>query len=224
MTELALFDLDHTLIPFDSSQEWGRYMMQQDMAPEGFAARLDQFQEDYVAGTLDMDAYLRYFAAPLANYSRAELDQWHERFMDAVVRPQITPEARQLVQQHLDAGHLCGIVTATIDFVTRPIAREFGVAHLLAITLETRNGQEDGAYTGGWVGIPTFREGKVTRSEMWLQDMGLNWDSFAAIHFYSDSMNDLPLLRHASHPVATNPDARLKTLAEQEGWPIIQLF
>lgn len=223
--KLALFDLDHTLLPLDSSQAWGHFMARHGLVDGAeFLRQLDWHQEEYVAGRLDMDAYIRMMAEPLTRLSRAELDDWHRRFMDEVVEPAITPAARQLVEQHRAAGDLCCIITATIDFITRPIAKALGIDHLLAIDLATEGGDPAGRYTGTSVGVPTFREGKVIRAEQWLQQQGQRWSDFETSHFYSDSYNDMPLLQLVSHPVAANPDERLQRHASEQGWPILHLF
>jgi HAD superfamily hydrolase (TIGR01490 family) len=150
----------------------------------------------------------------------ATLAAWHARFMDEVIRPQIRPQARALVARHLDAGALTALVTATNDFVTAPIAREFGIEHLIATCAE-----HDGhGYTGRIAGTPAFRDGKVVRTDAWLAGLGLAWDRFAVSHFYSDSVNDIPLMERVGSPVATNPDARLRAHAQARGWPILELF
>jgi HAD superfamily hydrolase (TIGR01490 family) len=141
--------------------------------------------------------------------------------MDEVVVPRITPQAKDLVRQHQDAGDEVLIVTATNEFVTRPIADAFGVTHLIAIDLEH---DAHGLPTGRIQGVPSFREGKVTRVEQWLTQRRLTWADVAHSTFYSDSINDLPLLERVSHPVATQPDERLRAVAETRGWPILNLF
>lgn len=222
---LVLFDLDHTLLPFDSSQEWGHFMARHRLVDDDtFAERLDWFQDEYVAGRLDMNAYLRYLAGALATLPRKELNRWHGEFMREVVEPAIASNVRELVSRHLQAGDLCCIVTATVDFVTRPIAGALGIDHLLAIELETIGDPQEGDYTGAWIGVPTFREGKITRTEQWLAGMDKTLSSFPKSYFYSDSMNDVPLMERVTHPVATNPDPRLRQLATERGWPVLELF
>ena len=144
----------------------------------------------------------------------------HSRYMDEVIRPRILPQALDLVRGHQRAGDTVMIVTATNEFVTRPIAQAFGVSELIAVELE-RNAH--GWITGEIRGTPSFREGKVTRVEQWLAARGLAWGD-VEMSFYSDSMNDLPLLEKAQHPVATNPDARLRQWALQRGWKVLDLF
>ena len=222
MRKLALFDLDNTLIPFDSDHAFGQYVADLGWVDaELHRQQNEAFYRQYKAGTLDLGAYLRFALQPLAGRDLAELHAAHAAFMRDVVLPQMQPAAQALVNRHKAAGDLCCIVTATNTFVTRPIADAFGVEHLIGVELE-RDAQ--GRYTGNWVGTPSFREGKITRTEQWLASQGLGWDDFGQIWFYSDSINDRPLLEHATHPVVVHPDPLLATLAEQKGWPTLQLF
>lgn len=219
---LALFDLDHTLIPLDSDHSWGQFTVQlgwRDAADFGRAN--DHYYQQYKAGTLDIHDYIRFTTAALRERGLVAATQAHERFMAEVVRPGIRPAALKLLQRHRDAGDELVIVTATNEFVTRPIAQALGVEHLIAIELE-RDAQ--GLPTGDIRGVPSFREGKVARVEQWLSDRGLSWQQVGQVAFYSDSINDLPLLERATHPVATNPDERLKAIAHERGWPILELF
>jgi HAD superfamily hydrolase (TIGR01490 family) len=218
--ELALFDLDNTLLAGDSDYEWAQFLIDRGVLDRAtYEAENDRFFAQYQAGTLDIYEFLDFQLAPLARYPRAQLDAWHAEFMDAKIRPMIGAPARRLVARHLDAGSLCAIVTATNSFVTGPIAREFGVAHLIATEPETHAG----AYTGKVTGIPSFRTGKVARLEQWLGGLGRPLASFSGSWFYSDSHNDLPLLEQVRHPVAVDPDERLRGLATARGWPIISL-
>jgi HAD superfamily hydrolase (TIGR01490 family) len=218
--ELVLFDLDNTLLAGDSDYEWAQFLIDRGVLDRAaYEAENDRFFAQYKAGTLDIGEFLAFQLAPLARYPRARLDAWHAEFMDAKIRPMIGAPARDLVARHRDAGHLCAIVTATNSFVTAPIAREFGVPHLIATEPEARG---DG-YTGGVAGVPAFREGKVERLEQWLSALGRPLASFAASWFYSDSHNDLPLLERVTRPVAVDPDERLRGVAQGRGWPIVSL-
>jgi HAD superfamily hydrolase (TIGR01490 family) len=218
---LALFDLDHTLLPVDSDFEWGAFLARKGVVDATwFARRNEEFYAQYLAGTLDMVAFLEFGLAPLAAHDRATLDAWHAEFMRDVIEPQIRPSALALVAAHRDAGDLCAVVTATNAFVTAPIARRFGVEHLIA----TIPAQEDGRFTGGVRGDPCFREGKVTRTTSWLESLGRAWQGFASSTFYSDSRNDIALLEHVTVPVATNPDATLLAHATARGWRLLSLF
>jgi len=217
---LALFDLDNTLLSGDSDYEWAQFLIERGVLERAqYEAKNDQFFQQYKAGRLDIHEFLDFQLAPLARYPRAQLDAWHAEFMDAKIRPMIGPAARRLVARHLDAGSLCAIVTATNSFVTGPIAREFGVAHLIATEPE----QRDGKFTGAVRGIPCFREGKVVRLEAWLAERGGSLATCSESWFYSDSLNDLPLLERVSHPVAVDPDETLRAHAGRSGWPIISL-
>lgn len=219
---LALFDLDHTLIPLDSDHAWGEFTVRLGWRdPEAFRRANDGYYAAYKDGTLDIHDYVRFAIDAVRERGLAEGRRAHERFMAEVIRPAITDGARDLVRRHQEAGDTVIIVTATNGFVTRPIAQAFGVEHLIAIDLET---DARGEYTGAIAGVPSFREGKVERVEQWLADRGLRWSDLAHSTFYSDSMNDLPLLEKVHEPVATNPDQRLATLAQQRGWRILNLF
>jgi HAD superfamily hydrolase (TIGR01490 family) len=218
---LALFDLDHTLLPIDSDFEWGSLLSRKGIVDAAWYARRNaEFYEDYKAGRLDMHAFLAFVLAPLAAHDRATLDALHAEYMRDVIEPQIKPGALALVARHRDAGDLCAIVTATNAFVTAPIARRFGVEHLIA----TIPAQENGRFTGEVRGEPCFREGKVARTTAWLESLGSSWQAFASTTFYSDSRNDIALLEHVSEPVATNPDDTLRAHASARGWRHLMLF
>ena len=215
---LVLFDLDNTLLTGDSDFEWAQFLIEQGVLDrEVYEARNQRFYDEYKAGTLDIHAFLDFQLKPLSRHPRAQLDAWHREFMDAKVRPMVRAGARALVTRH--RGDLCAIVTATNSFVTTPIAREFGVAHLIATEPEQRGGE----FTGKVSGIPCFREGKVARLEAWLAARGRTLASFGESWFYSDSHNDLPLLERVTHPVAAHPDETLRAHAGRRGWKIVSL-
>ncbi|MCP5241663.1 MAG: HAD family hydrolase [Zoogloeaceae bacterium] len=217
---LVLFDLDNTLLAGDSDFEWAQFLISRGLVDqEIYEARNLEFYENYKAGTLDIHAFLDFQLAPLARHPRQELDALHREFMNERVEPMITPAARALVRSHLDSGALVAIVTATNSFVTGPIARAFGIAHLVA----TVPAQQDGRFTGLPRGTPAFQGGKISRVDAWLESMGLYLGSFETSHFYSDSHNDLPLLEKVSDPVAVDPDDTLRAHAQQRGWPVISL-
>ncbi len=218
--DLVLFDLDNTLLAGDSDYEWAQFLIERGVLDRAvYESRNDEFFAQYKAGTLDIAEFLDFQLAPLARYPRAQLDEWHAAFMDAKIRPMIGEGARDLVAGHLASGALCAVVTATNSFVTAPIAREFGVPHLVATEPETRGD----TFTGKPSGIPCFREGKVARLEQWLAAIGRPLASFAQSSFYSDSHNDLPLLERVTRPVAVDPDDTLRRTAESRGWPVISL-
>jgi HAD superfamily hydrolase (TIGR01490 family) len=217
---LALFDLDNTLLAGDSDFQWAQYLIEQRVLDrEVYEARNVEFYEQYKAGTLDIHEFLDFQLKPLSRHPRSQLDAWHSDFMQNRILPIITPAARKLVEEHMLAGDLCVIITATNSFVTAPIARALKVTHLIATEPE----QNDGEFTGRVSGLPCFREGKIARLESWLDEHNLTWLSFLESWFYSDSLNDLPLLKKVTHPVAVDPDATLKAHAERNGWPIISL-
>lgn len=219
---LALFDLDGTLIPKDSDHAFGEFVIELGWADAAdFKRRNDGFYQDYLAGSLDIKAYVDFATSPWRERSAAELDSATEAFLDRVVRPMLHPQALALVQRHVDAGDEVAVVTATNDFVTRPIARLFGVHTLIATDLERDAG---GRVTGRIAGTPSFREGKVERVQDWLAQSGRTLDAFPRSIFYSDSTNDLPLLERVSEPVATNPGPALERIALQRGWPVLKLF
>ncbi len=217
---LALFDLDNTLLGGDSDFEWAQFLIAEGVVdPEVHAARNRDFFEQYKAGTLNIHEFLDFQLQPLAHHPRSQLDAWHHEFMSSRILPIIGERARTLVRSHRESGALCALVTATNSFVTAPIAREFDIPHLIA----TIPAQLDGQFTGQPRGTPSFREGKITRVEEWLEAMGLWWGSFERSWFYSDSHNDLPLLGKVSDPVAVDADERLLAHATTAGWRIISL-
>ncbi|MDP3841433.1 MAG: HAD family hydrolase [Oxalobacteraceae bacterium] len=219
---LALFDLDHTLIPIDSDYEWGQFLARIGAVDRAaFERRNAAFFAQYQAGTLDPVEYLEFALGTLAQFPRRQLDDWHAQFMAEVIAPAITPAALDLLKRHQDADDLVAIITATNRFVTAPIATALGVRHLIAAEPETL---ADGSITGKLIGIPTSGAGKVRHTHDWLAGMGKSLDSFDQSHFYSDSQNDIPLLSVVTHPVATNPNALLEAHAKALGWPILKLF
>lgn len=218
--KLTLFDLDNTLLNGDSDFEWSQFLIRIGVLDrELFEVKNLQFYEQYKAGTLDIGEFLDFQLKPLSRHSRKTLDAWHAQFMHESVLPMITQKSREIVNEHLAGGDVCVIITATNSFVTAPIAREFGIDYLIATEPEHCAGE----FTGRVSGVPSFREGKITRLMQWLATQNRSLQSFSRSTFYSDSLNDLPLLQQVSHPVATNPDATLRAHAEQQGWPILQL-
>ena len=218
--QLALFDLDNTLLAGDSDYEWTQHLIAKGILDrDTFEQRNSEFFEQYKAGTLNIFEFLDFQLQSLAKNRRADLDTWHAEFMAERIRPMIGHQARDLVDRHLAAGDLCALVTATNSFVTGPIAREFGIPHLIA----TIPAQDAGEFTGKPRGTPAFREGKIERVEAWLEAMGMWWNAFERSWFYSDSRNDLPLLSRVSDPVAVDPDATLRAHAEAQGWTVLNL-
>ncbi len=217
---LALFDLDNTLLAGDSDYEWGQFLVDRGvLARESYEAQNRAYFEQYTAGRLDIHEYLGFALRPLAAHTRQDLDRWHADFMASRIRPMVAPGAPALVREHREAGDLCAIITATNSFVTTPIAREFGIEHLIATEPESR----DGRFTGKVAGVPCFREGKVRRLDEWLAGLGRRLGEFAESTFYSDSHNDLALLERVTRPVAVDPDAQLAAEARRRGWAVRSL-
>jgi HAD superfamily hydrolase (TIGR01490 family) len=218
---LTLFDLDGTLLPFDSDHAFGEFMVELGWADaESFRARNDAFLADHHAGRLDLAAYVDFATAAWRSKPMAEALAARERFVAARVLP-VHAAALALVGAHQAAGDRVAIVTATNEFVTEPIAQAFGVADLIALQL-LRDAQ--GHVTGAIRGVPSHREGKVTRVAEWLAHEGRDWSSFERVTVYGDSLNDLPLLERATEPVATNPGPALEALARERGWRVLRLF
>lgn len=219
---LALFDLDGTLIPGDSDHAFGAFMIAMGWVDAAeHARRNDGFYQQYLVGTLDIDAYVDFATHAWRVRPLAEQEAARQRFMAEVMAPMIRPQALDLVRAHQQAGDVVAIVTATNEFVTRPVATAFGVPELIAVELER---DAEGRATGRIAGVPSFREGKIARVDQWLAARGQAFGDFARTVFYSDSTNDLPLLERVSEPVATNPGPALETLARERGWRILRLF
>lgn len=217
---LALFDLDNTLLAGDSDFEWAQFLIEQKaLDRELHETRNLEFYEQYKNGTLNIHEFLNFQLKPLSRHPRSQLDAWHREFMTQKILPIIAPGARQLIEKHQIDGDLCVIITATNRFVTAPIAQALGIDHLIATEPEQKNGE----FTGEVSDIPCFREGKITRLESWLDKRNLTWLSFLQSWFYSDSLNDLPLLAKVTHPVAVDPDPTLKLHAQENAWRIISL-
>jgi HAD superfamily hydrolase (TIGR01490 family) len=217
---LTLFDLDNTLLNGDSDFEWSQFLIRIGVLDrELFEVKNRTFYEHYKAGTLDIDEFLDFQLTPLSRHARKTLDEWHKQFMREQALGMITQSARDLVNRHRKTGDVCVIITATNSFVTAPIAREFGVEHLIATEPEHKGGE----FTGRVAGVPSFREGKITRLHNWLSERGWTLDSFTDTTFYSDSLNDLPLLTKVKTPIAVNPDDTLRAHAQQHGWKVMSL-
>ena len=222
MNKLALFDLDHTLLPIDSDYEWGQFLVRIGAVDaQEYARRNDAFFAQYQAGVLDPVEYLEFALGTLARFPRSDLEAMHAQYMREVIAPAVRPQAIELVRRHLDAGDLVAIITATNHYITAPIAQLFGVEHHIAAMPET---DATGKLTGKLAGTPTSGPGKITHMHAWLERLGRPFAGFESSHFYSDSHNDIPLLSVVSHPVATNPSAALASHAQAQGWPLLHLF
>jgi HAD superfamily hydrolase (TIGR01490 family) len=217
---LALFDLDHTLLPIDSADTWSHHVVRRGgLDAADYGARIRRYAEDYRAGSFDVDGYVRFQMELLAAFPRAELDRWHAEFMQQHVAPALRAAAHELVARHRARGHLLALVTGTNAYVVTPIARAFGIEHVLAVEPEERGGR----FTGGVVGTHTYQHGKVRKVEQWLAARGRTLADTEPT-FYSDSINDLPLLERVDHPVVTHGDAQLTAIARARGWPELTLF
>jgi HAD superfamily hydrolase (TIGR01490 family) len=218
---LVLFDLDYTLLPIDSDHSWGEFTTRIGWTdPVEFRRMNDEFFAQYQAGVLDVHEYIRFATGPIRSRGAQAAARAHEAFMREVIFPAIKPQALELVQSHRNAGDELVIVTATNEFITRPIADAFGVDHLIAVELER---DPSGWFTGEIQGIASFRGGKVDRVGQWLAQRGLGWSDVSST-FYSDSTNDLPLLEKVDTAVATNPAPALREIAQARGWRVLDLF
>ena len=214
---LAIFDLDNTLLGGDSDYLWGRFLVEQGIVDAAHYERENQrFYDEYKSGQLDIHEFLRFSLRPLAEHDLATLQDWHRQFMADKIVPIMLPKARELLAKHRAAGDYLLIITATNRFVTGPIAEALGVDAMLA----TEPAMQAGRYTGEVEGIPCFQHGKVDRLHAWLAETGYN---LANSWFYSDSHNDLPLLEQVTHPVAVDADETLAEHARLKGWPHISL-
>lgn len=218
--QLAIFDLDNTLLNGDSDYQWGQFLIEIGVLNgTEHTAKNEQFYADYKEGKLDIYAFLAFQLKPLSLYPRTQLDAWHAQYMQQKIMPMMTESSRNLVEKHRANGDLLLIITATNSFVTAPIAKAFGIDHLIGTTPEEVNGE----FTGGVSGTPSFQQGKITRLNEWLSARGQDLKDFETTWFYSDSHNDLPLMQMVDQPVAVNADPTLKAYAEAHGWPMMSL-
>ncbi len=216
---LAIFDLDNTLIAGDSDHAWGEFLVEQNLVdPNVFKTANDRFYEDYCRGQLDIHAYLRFALKPLAAFGPDELAELHQQFMETKIKPIRLQKAQDLIEMHRGRGDVLLVITATNRFVTEPIVRSLNIENLLASDGEII----DGRYTGEPIGVPCFAEGKITRLEQWLTEQDKKTSDLER-YFYSDSLNDIPLLDMVDHPHAVDPDDTLKQIAAERGWPVISL-
>lgn len=217
---LAIFDLDNTLLNGDSDYNWSLFLIKKGILDQSiYEQQNEEFFKDYQTGSLDIDAYAEFQFKPLRENERFFLNDLRDEYVATIIRPMITEKAKDLVNEHRSQGDQLLIITATNSFITKPIAALFGIEELIGTDLEEINNQ----FTGKIKGVASFQEGKVTRLNQWLDDKHLTLAQFDKTFFYSDSKNDLPLLRSVSHPVAVNPDATLNTEAKKNNWPIMSL-
>ena len=219
MKNLAIFDLDNTLINIDSGHAWSAFLIKK--MPDDAAqteAQNEKFYRDYQNGCLDIDAFCKFHLAPLSRYSKEELAKFNREFMAEYIIPHISPMQRMLVQSHQMADDETLVISSTNEFIITPICHLFGITNIIGTQLETGT---DGRYTGNYIGTPSFREGKINRLNQWLAERGETLESYGKTYFYSDSKNDLPLLSLVNEPVAVNPDAELEQEAKEKGWPVL---
>ena len=217
---LAIFDLDNTLLNGDSDYNWSLFLIKKGILDQSiYEQQNEEFFKDYQTGSLDIDAYAEFQFKPLRENERFFLNDLRDEYVATIIRPMITEKAKDLVNEHRSQGDQLLIITATNSFITKPIAALFGIEELIGTDLEEINHQ----FTGKIKGVASFQEGKVTRLNKWLDEKHLTLAQFDKTFFYSDSKNDLPLLRIVSHPVAVNPDATLNTEAKKNNWPIMSL-
>ncbi|AHF01325.1 phosphoserine phosphatase [Thiomicrospira aerophila AL3] len=217
MSNLTIFDLDNTLIGGDSDYLWGEFLIAQGLVDAAeHKAKNDAFYQQYQQGNLDIFAYQRFVLQPLMAFTQDELAQLHQNFMAEFIEPILLPKAIDLVAKHRDQGDTLLIITATNEFITRPIGQRLGIENLIGTQPEIVKGR----FTGEVAGIPSFQEGKILRLKHWLKTQS---PDLTLSHFYSDSHNDLPLLKRVPYPVAVDPDNRLRSHAETHGWPILSL-
>ncbi len=217
---LALFDLDNTLLAGDSDYNWSLFLISEGLLDaKTHHERNEQFYADYKNGCLNIVEFLKFQLQPLSQHKKSFLDELHLKYMQKIIRPMMTEKAQKLVDKHKAAGDLCVVITATNSFVTKPIATAYGIEHLIGSDPEMVSGQ----YTGNVTGVPSFQEGKVTRLNLWLAERGKTLADFEISYFYSDSHNDLPLMQLVTNPVAVDADPILKAYADEQAWPQISL-
>ena len=214
---LAIFDLDNTLIAGDSDHSWGEFLVDQHIVDRHFYKKMnDKFYADYESGCLDIYAYLEFSVKPLTKFSIRDLELLHQQFMLEVIDPIKLEKAKDLINQHRHAGDRLLVITSTNRFIVEPICQSFGINEVIATDLEII----DNKYSGNIIGIPTFKEGKVKRFNQWLMEQK---ESSDGSYFYSDSINDMPMLLEVTHPIAVDPDSELRKEAESRNWEIISL-
>lgn len=217
-TRLAVFDLDHTLLNGDSDVLWISFLHKKKVVDDAFLEKRDIFFQEYNNANLNLAVFLAFILSPLTQFSRAELESMHNEYMRDYIIPIVYKQAPALIKKHKDNGDDVLIISATNEFLIKPIASYLGIEHCLGIQLEEN---KQGDFTGDYVGVPSFQAGKITRLESWLQEQNKHFEAYQATYFYSDSVNDIPLLEKVSNPVVVNPDNQLKKVAQNLGWEIL---
>lgn len=219
MKNLAIFDLDNTLINTDSDHSWPQYLMKKGLVDVAYTeAQNEKFYQDYQNGCLNIDEFLKFHLAPLKEYSMEQLAKMHREFTQDFIAPHITDMQKMLVHSHRAAGDELLVISSTNEFIITPICHLFGIENVIGTQLEI---SADGRYTGNYLGTPSLKEGKIVRLKEWLMGRGETLESYEKTYFYSDSKNDLSLLRLVNEPVAVNPDDELLQEALQKGWPVL---
>ncbi|MGB2317918.1 MAG: HAD family hydrolase [Litorivicinaceae bacterium] len=214
--QLAVFDLDNTLLPFDSDKAWNQFLIDIGAVDEAYYhEKNEQFYQDYLEAKLDIRAYQRFACEILQNYPIEKVTTWRDQYIEEIVRPQLQRKALQCIQSYKIGGFRTLIISATNTFIVEPIASLHGVDSYLGCEFE----YIDGRYTGELTGIPTYKEGKIAALEAWLRSQGAE---ATTVHFYSDSINDRPLLEQADQAFVVDPDRSLAKLANDQGWPVVQ--
>lgn len=211
---LALFDLDKTLIEGDSDHAWGIFLTEIGVVDAAEHAKAqDKFYADYLNCVLDINEFLAFQLAPLKNNTMTDLLAWRDDFIQQKILPIMHDSKVELVEKHRTQGDELVIITATNSFITRPIADLFNIDTLIATEPE----QNIHGFTGKVDGTPCFQSGKITKLNEWMSN---TQHSLQGSWFYSDSYNDLPLLKEVDHPVCVSPDDQLTEHAQQHNWPI----
>lgn len=222
MKNLAIFDLDHTLITTDSDNAWPKFMIEKGLLDAKYAAtQNEKFYQDYQNGHLNIHEFIAFQVEPLKAFNQEELTILHQEFIKKYIEKHITAMAKMLVDSHRDAGDELLVISSTNEFIITPICHRFGIQNIIGTKLETDN---KGQFTGKIIGVPSLQAGKIKRLDEWLKNRGETRQSYGKIYFYSDSKNDLPLLKEVSDPVAVNPDETLLAYAQQHGWPVLNFI
>lgn len=212
--ELAIFDLDHTLLHEDSDKSWNSYLVQIGVVDTAeYEAANQRWYQEYMNGTLDIREYNRWAFRLHRQYGSAQVTQWRDDYVEKIVPSMIASKTPSVLADHRARGHDILVITATSEFIAGPIIESLGIQDYLGL----QNEIIDGEYTGELIGIPTFQAGKVDALKLWLENRG----PYTAKHFYSDSINDLPLLEQVDYPVVVDGDEPLTAHGQAKGWPCV---
>jgi len=212
--DLALFDLDETIISEDSTGLWLRWLVLQGFAPEGVLEQERALMAQYYQGTMSMEAYMTTTLSPLAGMATSTVSGWIRRFIQRDILPRVYPAARERLRWHQQRGDTVIIISASGEHLVTPIAQQLGADCALAVGVEI----VDSYYSGQFCGTLTYREGKVESINHWRSQNPHH--QFAQTWAYSDSINDLPMLEHADHAYVINPGDPLNQIATERGWEV----